>query len=182
MLPVIQSDRCQWSRVTAASDPEWLLLVIQSDCCQRSRMTPASDPEWPLPVIQSDRCQWSRVTAASDPEWPLPVIQSDRCQWSRVTAASDPEWPLPMIQSDRYQWSRVTPARRHAIYTSSLTKLFSSGHSFTKLLPSVVMLKGYRTSSIIYFCMDQQLHSFRRTCELEGSCLSIQKQIAEQVR
>ncbi len=29
----------------------------------------------------------------------------------------------------------------------------------------ITINKGYRTSSMIHFCMDQQLHLFRRTCE-----------------
>ncbi len=32
------------------------------------------------------------------------------------------------------------------------------------------IIQGYRTSSTIYFFCTEQLHSFRRTCELECSC------------
>ena len=40
---------------------------------------------------------------------------------------------------------------------------------------NVALIKSYRQSSTTYFCVDQQMHSYRRTCESECRCWSIQK-------
>ncbi len=40
----------------------------------------------------------------------------------------------------------------------------------------IMVIKSYRRSSTIYYCKDQQLHSFRRSCESGYSCWKILKQ------
>ncbi len=78
--------------------------------------------------------------------------------------------PSPKLRSANLPfWCDAVGDRTLASHTPS----GRSNHSATRGLFNLAgwqkqRVKGYRRSSTIYFCVDQHLYSFRRTCELSG--------------